>query len=195
MKKIWMISALILCMTAVVFFSGCKDQKGEESSSVPTQPTQQSTQASTQTVQSEVETQEDSSQEGTQPQVSQTEPQDEGLSSGGDSLNDTPDLTGSWEPVMGESVASGNPVELREIYGTGLSYGGSLDLNADGTFYVGVGIINDNNAHKGTYTVDGSGIHVTYRNGTADTFAYLSDYNGQEAVKARQGDYYIYFCR
>ena len=195
MKKIWMISALILCMTAVVIFSGCKEQKGGESSSVPTQPTQQSTQASTQTVQSEEETQEDSSQEETQPQVSQTERQDEGLSSGGESLNDTPDLTGSWEPVMGESVASGNPVELREIYGTGLSYGGSLDLNADGTFYVGVGIINDNNAHKGTYTVDGSGIHVTYRNGTVDTFAYLSDYNGREAVKARQGDYYIYFCR
>lgn len=195
MKKIWMMSALILCMTAVVIFSGCKEQKGGESSSVPTQPTQQSTQASTQTVQSEVETQEDSSQEETQPQVSQTEPQDEGLSSEGESQNDTPDLTGSWEPVMGESVASGNPVELREIYGTGLSYGGSLDLNADGTFYVGVGIINDNNAHKGTYTVDDSGIHVTYRNGTADTFVYLSDYNGREAVKARQGDYYIYFCR
>lgn len=194
MKKIWMISALILCITAVVFFSGCKDQKGEESSSVPTQPTQQSTQASTQAVQSEEETQEDSSQEETQPQVSLTEPQDD-ISSSGDSQNDIPDLAGSWEPVMGESAASGNPVELREIYGTGLSYGGSLDLNADGTFYVGVGIINDNNAHKGTYTVDGSGIHVTYRNGMADTFEYLSDYNGREAVKARQGDYYIYFCR
>ena len=193
MKKIWMITALVLCVTALLLLNGCKDGKDAESSAVPTQPPQ-STQAPTQPDKSEEETQESPSQEETQPQASQTEPQDSG-SSGGGTQNNIPDLTGSWEPVMGESAASGNPVELSEIYGTGLSYGGSLDLNADGTFYVGVGIIKDNSAHKGTYTVDSGGVHVTYKNGTADTFEYLADYNGREAVKARQGDYYIYFCR
>lgn len=193
MKRIWMVSTLILCLTAIVFFNGCKDEKEAVSSLPPTQPTQ-GTQAATQPARPEEETQGSSSQEETQVQVSQTEPQG-GSSSDSGPQNNIPDLTGSWEPVMGESAASGNPVELSEIYGTGLSYGGSLDLNADGTFYVGVGIIKDNSSHKGTYTVDSSGVHVAYQNGTADTFDYVSDYNGREAVKARQGDYYIYFCR
>lgn len=192
MKRIWMVSALVLCLSALVFLNGCKDEKDAESSSPPTEPTQ-STQAATQPAQPEEETQESSSLEETQPQASQTEPQ--GGSASSAPQNNIPDLTGSWKPVMGESAASGNPVELSDIYGTGLSYGGSLDLNADGTFYVGVGIIKDNSSHKGTYTVDASGVHVTYQNGTADTFDYVSDYNGREAVKARQGDYYIYFCR
>lgn len=189
MKKKWMITALALCITALLLLSGCKDGKDEESSAIPTQPTQ-GTQAPTEPARPEEETQGSHSQEETQPQASQTEPQD-----GGSQNNNIPDLTGSWEPVMGESAASGNPVELSEIYGTGLSYGGSLDLNADGTFYVGVGIIKDNSAHKGTYTIDSGGVHVTYKNGTEDTFEYLADYNGREAVKARQGDYFIYFCR
>ena len=40
MKRIWMVSTLILCLTAIVFFNGCKDEKEAVSSLPPTQPTQ-----------------------------------------------------------------------------------------------------------------------------------------------------------
>lgn len=104
MKRIWMMSTLILCLTAIVFFNGCKDEKEAVSSLPPTQPTQ-GTQAATQPARPEEETQGSSSQEETQVQVSQTEPQG-GSSSDSGPQNNIPDLTGSWEPVMGESAAS-----------------------------------------------------------------------------------------
>lgn len=194
MKKLIITMVLALAASSVFIFGGC-NQAQDDTSSRPTEPAKatQAVSSETQTQQSAAEEPEDSSQEETQPQASSGgSPQDSPDSS---EPQDTPDLTGKWEPAAGESIASGQAVSLSEIYGSGLSYGGSLELNSDGTFFVGVGIISDNSSHKGTYTVSGNEIHVTYKNGTEDTFQYLADYNGGEAVKAPQGDYYIYFCR
>lgn len=194
MKKRYITLLLAVTVSAALMLGGCKSAQ-DDTSSKPTEPARavQSVASETQ-AQSAAEEPKDSSQEETKPQASSSESASQDSPSSSEPQN-TPELTGKWEPAAGESIASGQAVSLSEIYGSGLSYGGSLELNSDGTFFVGVGIISDNSSHKGTYTVSGNEIHVTYKNGAEDTFQYLADYNGGEAIKAPQGDYYIYFCR
>lgn len=195
MKKLIIAMVLALAVSSAFVFGGCSNAQ-DGTSSTPTEPTK-----ATQSVSSEMPTETsaaepgDSSQEETQPQASSSADSSQDDPDSSAPQDNTPDLTGKWEPAAGESIASGQAVSLSEIYGSGLSYGGSLELNSDGTFFVGVGIINDNSSHKGTYTVSGGEIHAAYKNGTEDTFWYLPDYNGGEAMKVPQGDYYIYFCR
>ncbi len=196
MKKTF---AVALCIVLAAFFYGCGHNESSQETTNPSSSVGQSSSAQEQVQQSNAATQ--TPTQGTQPQqpaVSDTQPDAQPSATEQEQTNgmeNTTDLTGSWAPAFGESVASGTAANLQEIYGSGYAYGGSLDLNTDGTFSVSVGIVKDDDAHQGTYRIDGNLVYVSYNNGEEDVFEYLSDYNGGEAIKARQGDYYIYFCR
>lgn len=195
MKKTF---AVVLCIVLAALFSSCGQKESPQETTNPSSSAGRSSSAQEEAQHSTTAATQAPTQ-GTQPRQPETpdtgpEVEQSATEQVEDMENKT-DLTGSWAPAFGESVASGAAANLQEIYGSGYAYGGSLDLNTDGTFSVSVGIVKDNDAHQGTYRIDGNLVYVSYNNGEEDVFEYLSDYNGGEAIKARQGDYYIYFCR
>lgn len=107
-------------------------------------------------------------------------------------------MIGSWEI----SYATGKDDEdysLQNIYGTGISYGGVLTLNQDGTFSKYIGITtNDPDSYEGIYTVSGNSIRLTYRNNRIENAAYLPD---SDEIKLQNEDFsdnsviYEYFVR
>lgn len=200
MKRTKKIFAAVSAVIVVLAFTACNINTGGSKTTKPTSVSQMQTNPYSS---SELPSQEQNTEAETTPtQAVQTEPDDftepdeETLPEINLEYNeDIPDITGSWQAKSGESVASGNTLSLYDIYGTGARYGGTLSLNADGTFYISVGINADNGNNRGEYSVDQSGIHVTYESGKTDTYYYISDFDGASAIKARQGDYYIYFVR
>ena len=66
-------------------------------------------------------------------------------------------FVGKWKPYMAEQ--NGKEINLREVYGSGISYGGELVLNDDGTYTEFIGIYSQDNIDdlQGTYKVYGNG--------------------------------------
>ena len=186
-KKIQCIALSMGLVVSLLVFGGCNsltgtntdvDNKKETEPTTVTEPyTQVETEPTTVT-----ETTQETTQEETLPEINE------------EYDKEIPDVTGEWNALDGEAVSSGMYQTLFDIYGTGAKYGGLLELNNDSTMTINVGISSGKD-NKGTYTIDNNGIHVTYSSGNEDTFYYYDDYNGQEAIKAQIGDYFIYFVR
>ena len=66
-------------------------------------------------------------------------------------------FVGKWKPYMAEQ--NGKEINLREVYGSGISYGGELALNADGTYTEFIGVYSQDNIDdlQGTYKTYGDG--------------------------------------
>ncbi len=64
---------------------------------------------------------------------------------------------GKWKPYMAEQ--NGKEINLKEVYGSGISYGGELALNADGTYTEFIGVYSQDNIDdlQGTYKTYGDG--------------------------------------
>ncbi len=93
-------------------------------------------------------------------------------------------VIGTWN--INSATKDGAEVQLSEIYGSGIKYGGSLVLNEDGTYTKYIGITSDETAgdSEGTYIIEGNSITLTSKNGNIESASYtdgsisLNDNNG-----------------
>jgi len=207
LKKI--IATIIVTVLFITAMSGCgKTPQTEEATQAPTQsattaPTQAPTQAPTVPVDETdppAATENPNKEPGTFHADVQYE--DATQSATQNSSNKTGDInaknyfSGVWSPVKAESVASGKEVTFTEAFGSSYNtYGGALNIYEDNYFEVGMGSYNEEKAHQGFFAVSGTTLNATYDDGIKDTFTYIANYNGKEAVKVKLGDYYVYFAR
>ncbi len=175
-KSVIVISFLLI----ITLFVGCTNNNGNNNETTPTQADTQP-QTETQTTQPQTEPLQDE----TKPE--ETLPEETKAS--------TVELIGKWSAVDGESVASEQYATLGDILGSGAMYGGVLELKEDETFTLNVGIESSDGKNAGTYTQIENDVSVKYTNGEEDIFYYISDYNGNEALKVKHGDYFIYFVK
>ncbi len=72
-------------------------------------------------------------------------------------MEKTNKFEGKWEPYLAEQ--NGDEVSLRNIYGSGIVYGGELILNKDGTYTEFIGIYSNDMIDnlQGEYTIYGNG--------------------------------------
>lgn len=198
------LSALVLSVT------GCGGQD-DNNASATEQPTQAVTEAATQptdyfeVTQPADET--DPPVESSQTNSSTTEFTGEqinnvssaGQSGSNGSKNDItqPDyFAGSWSPAKAESRASGEEISFDRAFGSSYAqYGGAFTVYEDGYFEIGMGAYGEEGKHKGVFKLNGTSLNVTYDDNSEDSFEYIDDYNGKEAVKAVIGDYFVYFTR
>jgi hypothetical protein len=95
-------------------------------------------------------------------------------------------ISGRWE-ISHATDGNGADYSLQTIYGTGISYGGVLSLNDDGTFSKYIGITNgDSDAYEGSYSVEGDILRLEYRNGTVEEAEYLPE---SDQIKIEQEDF------
>ncbi|MCL2342734.1 MAG: hypothetical protein FWC62_02410, partial [Firmicutes bacterium] len=72
-------------------------------------------------------------------------------------------LTGAWNISYAKDSATGADISLQTLYGSGIGNGGTLTLNADGTFSKYIGVTDgDKNTHEGTYTLSGAGNDIAF---------------------------------
>lgn len=114
------------------------------------------------------------------------------------SSSDTSDLTSaSWAPE-GAKNASGDEVEMSEVYSTNYSsYQGSMTFSDDGTFKLWLSPGNpDDGTHSGKYTLsDSDKINLSFDDGT-NTSASLSRKNGKiSAIVLNYNDYEVTFVK
>ncbi len=191
-KKRIIRAILVALMLSTFMLSGCSNNSNTQETESET--TQSTTMEELQSTTAEEQTQEEQTQEETQIEEI-TEENEETLPQIDEGYNEEiPDITGEWEALDGESVSSGVQMSLVEIYGTSAKYGGTLKLNSDGTMFVSVGV-DTGKDNEGTYTVDNSGIHIVYESGAEETFYYYDDLREMPVIKAKLGDYYIYFIQ
>lgn len=78
-------------------------------------------------------------------------------------------FVGHWRPYMAEE--NGKEINLREIYGSGISEGGELILKNDGTFSELIGVYSKETEHGliGKYKVYGSGENALLTNNNGET--------------------------
>lgn len=110
----------------------------------------------------------------------------------------TSELTSSaWVPE-GAKNASGDEVEMSEVYNTNYSaYQGSMSFSDDGTFTLWLSPGSpDDGTHSGKYTVSASDkVNLSFDDGT-NTSAILTQKNGKvSAVVLKYNDYEITFVR
>lgn len=112
-------------------------------------------------------------------------------------LNPINKVEGKYKPYSAVVTATGESVELSEIYNYHASnYTGRLYLNSDKTFEYWVQLGDDDGTHTGTYNVDlqSSKIIANFDSGDTDTFDFTTDKTGKlEAIIATYGDYSITF--
>lgn len=172
---------LVVLSSLLLTFAGCQQNDTAPAHAVPTQP-QTVNQTETASAPSTASSAAPSAEEQS------TQPESEQI--------DIKTLAGVWTPAKAESIASGQEVSFAEAFGSSYGqYGGALSIDEEGNFEIGMGTYNNNGNHKGIMTAKGTALAVTYKNGTADSFAYTVHANGTEQIKARQGEYYVYFER
>ena len=83
-------------------------------------------------------------------------------------------LVGSWIIDYAKIRSTGEDYPLQLLYGTGIIYGGTLQLNSDATFSRYIGITTDEtDNYEGTYVVNDNNITLNYHNGFTGTAEYL----------------------
>jgi len=82
-------------------------------------------------------------------------------------------ILGDWAISYAQNANTGENYPLLYIYGTGIEYGGTLTFHEDNTFERHIGITGDEDATKGTYSVQGDMITLKYDNGSKNTAIYL----------------------
>lgn len=107
------------------------------------------------------------------------------------------ELTGSTWNTLSAVDASGDEVDLREVYGIRYSnYRGGLAFNEDKTFriwlYPGEP---DPETNEGVYETDGEIIYVTYGNGEKSEFRINRSSAGIDTITAEYDGYTISFSR
>ena len=196
-KKINSVISVIVLLVMIFIISGCDNSSNKNNETNKTESTTQE-HTTIKEEQTEKQTTQTITQEPTEEQTEKeviTEENEVTLPEINEEYNkEIPDITGKWKAIDGESVSSGKKFTLIEIYGASAKYGGVLEFNSDETMFVSVGV-NTGKDSKGTYKVDNSGIHIAYESGKEEVFYYYDDIAPMPIIKAKLGDYYIFFER
>lgn len=104
----------------------------------------------------------------------------------------TENLAGDWNVLEVVTVADSKILSTKEAFGSAYSNDSFLlKIADDNSFTLNLG----NETKKGTYTVSGNNLIVTYDNNEPDTFLYISKFENKETIKVQFRDLYIYFAR
>lgn len=105
-------------------------------------------------------------------------------------------LKGLWEPLVVTSVADGKELNFNLAFGSAYSqYGGSLEILDDGNFTLSMGAAVKEANSKGTFTLSGNNLLVTYSDESTDTFLYIPKYQNHQVIKTQIGSFYVYFYK
>lgn len=111
--------------------------------------------------------------------------------------NTTDKLVGKWKPYKAEYKEE--EISLREVYGSGIEYGGELILNSDNTYTEFIGIYSEDNINdlQGTYRTYGSGEKavLTTNNGKTKALEVLKGEENSSIVLTNNDGTRIYFTR
>lgn len=109
----------------------------------------------------------------------------------------TTKLAGKWKPYKAEY--KGKEINLREVYGSGITYGGELILNKDNTYTELIGIYSEDNINdlQGTYRTYGTGEKalLTTNNGETKTLEFLESGENNSIVLTNRDGTRIYFTK
>ena len=109
----------------------------------------------------------------------------------------TDKLIGKWKPYKAEY--KGKEINLREVYGSGITYGGELILNKDNTYTEFIGIYSEYNINdlQGTFKTYGSGEKalLTTNNGENKPLEVLESGDSNVIVLTNSDGTKIYFTK
>lgn len=109
----------------------------------------------------------------------------------------TDKLVGKWKPYKAEY--KGKEMNLRDVYGSGITYGGELILNKDNTYTEFIGIYSEDNVNdlQGTYRTYGTGEKalLTTNNGETKTLELLESGENSIIVLTNSDGRRIYFTK
>lgn len=109
----------------------------------------------------------------------------------------TDKLVGKWKPYKAEY--KGKEINLRDVYGSGITYGGELILNKDNTYTEFIGIYSEDNVNdlQGTYRTYGAGEKalLTTNNGETKTLELLESGENSIIVLTNSDGRRIYFTK
>lgn len=110
-------------------------------------------------------------------------------------------FVGKWKPYKAEQ--NGMEISLREVYGSGISYGGELILNDDGTYTAFIGVYSQDNIYdlQGTYKTDKNDetVVLTSKSGKIQKLELLeyTNVNSSDIIirLVLEDDIYVYFTK
>lgn len=109
----------------------------------------------------------------------------------------TTKLVGKWKPYKAEY--KGEEINLIEVYGSGITYGGELILNKDNTYTEFIGIYSEDNVNdlQGTYRTydEGEKALLTTNNGETKTLEFLESGENSTIVLTNSDGTRIYFTK
>lgn len=165
------ISVIVLgvILTFVVFGNG-------ESDSNPTEETT----AESQTVQIEETTAESIFQEETEvTEATETITEPQTTIEVKENNADRTSFYGTWKPSKVEDGMTGEEIGFDEAFGNDFyQIENSLTISEDGSFQLVLGTMKSEDEGKGTFTVDGDSLQVTYSGGESDIFKLMKDGEG-----------------
>lgn len=86
---------------------------------------------------------------------------------------------GTWKPSKVEDGMTGEEISFDEAFGNDFyQIENSLTLSEDGSFTLVLGTMKSEDEGKGTFTVNGDSLEVTYLNGDSDIFKLTKDGEG-----------------
>lgn len=105
-------------------------------------------------------------------------------------------IIGDWSISYAKNASTDENIPLQYLYGTGIEYGGVLTFHENNTFERHIGITGDEDATKGTYSLDGDVITLKYDNGVINTAIYLPSsqeikYRLEGIMQSPVNEYYI----
>lgn len=75
-------------------------------------------------------------------------------------------IVGNWAPYTAVDSESGEKVSLKAVFGSDFNFGGTLSLNADGSFESNI-----SGRRSGNYAVEDMTVVLTYDDGNTDTLS------------------------
>lgn len=106
-------------------------------------------------------------------------------------------VVGKWKPYKAEY--KGKEINLRDVYGSGITYGGELILNKDNTYTEFIGVYSEDNVNdlQGTFRTYGSGEKalLTTNNGETKTLEVLESGENSIIVLTNSDGTRIYFTK
>lgn len=106
-------------------------------------------------------------------------------------------LVGKWKPYKAEY--KGEEINLRDVYGSGITYGGELILNSDNTYTEFIGIYSEDNVNdlQGTFRTYGIGEKalLTTNNGETKALELLESGENSTIVLTNSDGTKIYFTK
>lgn len=105
-------------------------------------------------------------------------------------------LKGEWKANTVLNVSDQKEISIKEAFGSAYSQGEiSLNIEDNGKFTINLGSLIKDGQDKGTFSISGNNLVVTYSDGSPDTFLYIPKFQNKDAIKLQINDFYVYFIK